>query len=202
MRFRTHYLIQPKFQLLFSALLIVIALVAAILVGIAIYKLIETNNFIFVKYNVHATPEFLNLLAKERQVILISWVLSFLSVALILLCVGIFLSHKMAGPLFALTREMNKLKTGDLTAHLELRKRDEFAELKKPFNLWVDAMKKMAIQDISKIDQLLQALSKMIQNMQDQKIPDSEISDIQRLISTLEKIKETKENQLEGNATS
>src|SRR3989338_3265541 len=137
MKFRTHYLIHPKFQLAFSGLLVLIAFICAVLVGIVIYQLIYSNTLLFVKYNLHTDPDFLALLAKERKVVLVAWAGSFLSVALLLFIAGIFLSHKMAGPIYAFNRELQKLQKGDLTAHLELRKRDEFKELKVPFNHWV-----------------------------------------------------------------
>src|SRR3989338_9951789 len=124
MKLRTRYLIQPKFQLLFSGILILIALVCAILVGVVVYILIYTNNLIFVKYNIHTSPEYLTLLAKQGRVVIVAWLASFGAVAIVLFVAGIFLSHRMTGPLYALMREMKKLREGGLSAHLALRKRD------------------------------------------------------------------------------
>ena len=165
MKFRTRYLIHPKFQLMFSSSLVLIALIAALIVGILIRKLIYANNLIFVKYNVHLQPEFLSLLAKERHLVLIIWIGSFLVISVFLFFAGIFLSHKMAGPLYALTREMTKLKNGDYTAYLGLRRRDEFKELKIPFNQWVEMLRTMTEDDIEHISQLLQ--DKEISKMKD-----------------------------------
>jgi len=201
MKFRTQYLIQPKFQLVFSALLVFIALISAALVGIVIYQLIYANNLVFVKYNVHLNPEFMSLLAKERKIILLAWILSFLSVALILLVAGIFLSHKMAGPLYALTREMGKLKMGNLTAYLKLRKRDEFNQLKAPFNQWVDALRKMTINDIEKIDLIKKDLDELIRKMREQNLDTQEISKIEALLTSLDTLREKKEAQLAGNVS-
>ena len=137
MKLRTRYLVQPKFQLLFSGILAGIALIVAVAVGAIIYVLIYSHNLIFVKYNVHTSPEFLDLLIRQGKMVTTTWILSFSAVAIILFVAGIFLSHRMAGPLYALLREMKKIKEGKLNARLTLRKRDEFKNLKSPFNQWV-----------------------------------------------------------------
>lgn len=198
MKFRARFLIQPKFQLAFSGLLVLIACIAAILVGIVIYQLIYANTLLFVKYNLHMDPDFLALLAKERKVIMGAWIGSFLSVALLLFIAGIFLSHKMAGPLYAFKRELQKLQKGDLTAHLELRKRDEFKELKVPFNHWVQSLQKMTEQDIEKMSPLIKDIASLISQMMQQKAEEKDISEMKQLLNSLNEIIRQKEKQLNG----
>ncbi len=198
MKFRTRYLIQPKFQLMFSGLLVLIALIFSVLVGIMIYYLVLANNSIFVKYQLHSTPEFLSLLNKERSWILLTWVLSFSSVALILFIGGIFLSHKMAGPMFAFIREMQKLKEGDLTAHLTLRKRDEFKELKAPFNLWIEKLRKMTEQDIDVFKKMTHEIAILISQMKNQNADEKDIYELKHILDQLNETIVKKEIQLMG----
>src|SRR3989338_9532013 len=148
MKLRTRYLVQPKFQLLFSGILAGIALIVAVAVGAIIYVLIYSHNLIFVKYNVHTSPEFLDLLIRQGKMVTTTWILSFSAVAIILFVAGMFLSHRMAGPLYALLREMKKIKEGKLNARLTLRKRDDFKNLKSPFNQWVETLQHEAEHDV------------------------------------------------------
>lgn len=197
--FRTRYLIQPKFQILFSAVLVFIALLCALFAGFTIYLLIYMNNLTFVKYNLHVTPEFLTLLHKQGRIVVLAWIASFSVVALILFVAGIFLSHRMAGPLFAFMREMKKLKEGDLTAHLELRKRDEFKELKAPFNQWVEYLQHMTLQDIDKISKLSRDLESLIGQIQ-KETPTAQIDDLSNVLKTIRSFLKEKETSLESPA--
>lgn len=198
MKFRTRYLIHPKFQLAFSGLLVLIALISAVLVGIVIYQLIYANTLLFVKYNLHTDPDFLALLAKERKVILVAWIGSFLSVAILLFIAGIFLSHKMAGPLYAFKRELQKLQNGDFTAYLELRKKDEFKELKIPFNQWVESLQKMTEQDIEKLSPLIKDVASILSQMMQQKAEEKDIGEMRELLNHLNEMVRQKEKQLSG----
>lgn len=195
--FRTRYLIHPKFQLLFSGILVLIALLSALLVGFTIYLLIYMNNLTFVKYNLHMTPEFLTLLHKQGRVVIGAWIGSFSVVAIILFITGIFLSHRMAGPLFAFTREIKKLKKGDLTAHLELRKRDEFKELKAPFNQWVECLQHMALQDIEKISKLSRDLEALIAQIQ-KEAPSADTQELSEALRAIQSFLKEKESALQS----
>jgi methyl-accepting chemotaxis protein len=199
--FRTRYLIQPKFQLLFAAILVFIALLCAVFSGFAIYLLIYMNNLTFVKYNLHTTPEFLSLLHKQGNIVVVAWIASFSVVALILFIAGIFLSHRMAGPIFAFMREMKKLKEGDLTAHLELRKKDEFKELKAPFNQWVEYLQHMTLQDIDKISKLSRDLESLIGQIQ-KETPAAQTEDLSHALKAIRSFLKEKETSLAGETQS
>lgn len=197
MKPRTRYLIQPKFQLLFSAILVGIALLSALLVGFTIYLLIYMNNLTFVKYNLHMTPEFLTLLHKQGRIVVMAWIGSFSVVAVALFVTGIFLSHRMAGPLFAFTREMRKLKEGDLSAHLEFRKKDEFKELKIPFNQWVDYLQRMTLQDIDKISKLSHSLKTLIEQIQKES-PTASTEDLSGILQAIQSFLKEKEGAFQS----
>lgn len=196
MKFRTHYLIQPKFQLIFSGILILVSFISALLVGIIIYKLIFANNALFVKYQLHTYPAFLALLERERRMVPLAWLVSFLSVTFFLFFTGLFLSHKIVGPIFAFNREMQKLGKGDFTARLNLRKRDEFKELKIPFNQWVESLQKMTQDDIVHITALIDGLTSLISQMKQKNIEEKEIFEVQKMIDSLKDLMAVKGKKL------
>jgi len=193
-KLRTRYLIQPRFQILYSCMLVLIALICAIFVGAVIYLLIYSNNLIFVKYQLHTTPEYLNLLMKQNKLVLFAWVGSFVCVAIVLFIAGIFLSHRMAGPIYALMREMKKLLKGDLSAHLQFRKGDEFKNLKIPFNHWVDKLRKENSNDIEKMTRIKESLLKLISSLESKNGDPSEIESLKATLDNLDQMLAEKSN--------
>ena len=96
----------------------------------------------------------------------------------------------------ALTREMKKLQEGDYTAHLTLRKRDEFTQLKEPFNQWVDLLRKMTAQEIETISQMIQELTTTITQMKTQNASESEILQVNEILNSLKEALNKKQKQI------
>lgn len=49
--------------------------------------------------------------------------------------VTLFISHKIAGPMFRLERGLKELGNGDLTQNIKLRQKDQIAKLAETFNI-------------------------------------------------------------------
>jgi HAMP domain-containing protein len=47
---------------------------------------------------------------------------------------GIVISHRMAGPLFRISRELKQMEQGDLSGEIRLRKKDDFKTLARTVN--------------------------------------------------------------------
>jgi len=47
---------------------------------------------------------------------------------------GIVISHRMAGPLFRISRELKQMEQGDLSGEIRLRKKDDFKTLATTVN--------------------------------------------------------------------
>lgn len=64
------------------------------------------------------------------------YVIAITEVALIYLCWkwSIFATHRVAGPVYAIGRELCKLRDGDLMINISLRPRDEFRETSEMIN--------------------------------------------------------------------
>jgi methyl-accepting chemotaxis protein len=70
-----------------------------------------------------------------RVVLIISFIL------LIVFVSGIFITHRIAGPLFRINRELDKMIKGDLDVNFKLRKRDELKPLSNKLQLLAEKMK-------------------------------------------------------------
>ncbi len=65
--------------------------------------------------------------------------------------VTLFISHRLAGPMFRFEKDLNRIKQGDLSVNISLRKKDQFSEMAKTLNNMTLGINKK----ISKINQRL-----------------------------------------------
>jgi len=92
--------------------------------------------------------------------------LSMIYITPMIIVIGIFLSHKIAGPVFRIERTLNNMAEGDLSAILALRKGDEMTSLADAINRVTESTKS-AVKDqkqrvataINEINALKQAIS-------------------------------------------
>lgn len=127
---RRIYLINPKFQLRFSALVTVAVLLSSLIYPFAIYDLM--NNFI--TYMANHSPEQVTQLTSKRTALittLILWQVGF-SAMIFIICV--FFSHKIAGPIYKLQKFFAAVREGQFSGKLFFRKGDYFQELADDYN--------------------------------------------------------------------
>ena len=67
---------------------------------------------------------------------------------------ALFLPHQIAGPIYKIEKELERLAEGDFTHPVRLRENDEFQELSEGINILCDEFKGL----IAKADQLSQAI--------------------------------------------
>ena len=82
-------------------------------------------------------------------------------ITLILITVGtvvvtLFISHKIAGPLFRFEQELKRIAEGDLTTKIRLRKRDQISDVAESLNGAVSALREKVLTIQSDIEQLLE----------------------------------------------
>ena len=63
-----------------------------------------------------------------------------LSFTIVMVFVGIVLSHRSAGPLYQFKRVFREIREGNPEARIRLRPRDEFRDVASEFNLMIDSI--------------------------------------------------------------
>ena len=143
---RRKYIIAPKFQ--FKYLAVVIALIFVVML-VTIY---------FVNLALRTTPILENL--SEMEVVAIT---SFMFKTILYICcifviivavLGIFVLHRIAGPLYVFDKMFTLVSQGDLTVKLRLRKSDELQELANSFQKMVDSLNLFIKTDKEKIEMI------------------------------------------------
>ncbi|MCB0307974.1 MAG: methyl-accepting chemotaxis protein [Bdellovibrionales bacterium] len=81
------------------------------------------------------------LLTALLNTIYLKWPLVIISM-IVLLLIGILMSHRLYGPLYGIHSVLDKWLTGDKSARLRIRKFDYLLPLMKPFNAVLDKLEK------------------------------------------------------------
>lgn len=133
---RRIYLINPSFQLRFSALVTIAVLLSSLIYPFAIYDLM--NNFI--GYVSSHSPEQVAQLTSRRTALLTTLVLWQVGFSAMIFIICVFFSHKIAGPIFKLQKFFAAAREGQLSAKLFFRKGDYFHELADDYNDTMDTI--------------------------------------------------------------
>lgn len=105
---------------------------------------------------------------------------------------SLFLSHRIAGPLYRLERSVEEITKGNLAFKIVLRKKDEARELADGMNIMIEALSSR-IRDIrlnaNSIHEEVMSLSKMLE---DEKLTSTEVkANIRETLNSIEEMKKT-----------
>lgn len=134
---RKQYLVSKRFQLKYVGLILLLMFMTAALCAYVVYY----TGMLFMSEklaNVYPQGRFVHIVSIVNFRIFLSVILISPMVAL----VGIFLSHRISGPVYRLERVLEEIASGDLTPHITLRKKDELANLANGINSVTEGLRK------------------------------------------------------------
>ena len=135
---RRNYFIDKRFQTEFILKFCLIVLLAAIAIGISLFFLSANSTTVAIentKVTVKTTADFI--LPFILQTIIVVTIFSAISVILLTL----FVSHKIAGPLYRLKREIDKLGSANFGAIFQIRATDQLKELSNSLTLMSNSLR-------------------------------------------------------------
>lgn len=95
-------------------------------------------------------------------------------VTVIVVFTVLYLSHKIAGPMFRFEKDMSTVKEGDLTLRVFLRKKDQFTELSESFN-------EMTANLHDKVKAISSDINQVCASVNKQDLPQTVLEDLDRL---------------------
>ncbi len=132
---RTHFFILPGFQLRIALLLLVSIVVSALLIGAVLGGVLWYHYSFLAQQKIVSQEELREIFSESGKWLLWTVVIgSSLSGSAIFL-LSIFISHRIAGPVFALQRRFESLAAGVYQPLFQLRPTDALQDLKDEFNL-------------------------------------------------------------------
>ena len=183
-KYKRHtYLIKTGLQIRYMGILIACMLTVAMSVGWIIYhtswkQIVNTPDLSIDK---------LYLIFENVNSQLVWWILGFI---LIISVISIFVSHKIAGPVYRLEESTKQIASGDLTHRVHLRQGDELGDLQNAFNDMTESLSKMVYKDREVIERLAKTGENLRKKVDEEKITKESLEEITyELNSIIEELK-------------
>jgi methyl-accepting chemotaxis protein len=133
------YLINRDFQLRYTRLALLVGAGSTVLtVVLILYPLFQ---FRILRFPMFVPPPFIAAIAAAS-------ILNFALVA----WMGILITHRIAGPMFSLVRQIRKLQTGNFHGEFRIRTGDDLKYLVRNFNDLLDFLVRLTQQDRERLD--------------------------------------------------
>lgn len=140
---RRHYLIDQSFQLRYIGLFIGLASIIFMIFVLAAKYYINMNLDPLVESGMISSPALSELINIEKRFLSKNLLTIFLILISVLTICGIFITHRVAGPIFALKRQMQEItQTGFPETKLRIRQTDEFQDVVEIFNDMISSLEK------------------------------------------------------------
>ena len=152
---RKKYLINWRFQLKYVFLLIFLAFILLGIFAVSMHYFVNMNFGALVESGVMTSPQAVQLIEVEKGFLTRNLLKIFIAVAVLITILGIFLTHRLAGPVFALERRMRDVAAGRTKPlPFQIRKTDEFQQLASAYREMMEALEKGDMADKEKIHKL------------------------------------------------
>ncbi len=181
---RKIFIVDRKFQFKYIFVLLSLLLISVFTVSFTTFYMIWNqviDEFFFV-------PE----AAKKMSHIFLSstWTVAAASVVLGVLSAvaGVFLSHRIAGPIYRVKKVAEQLKTGDFSTVIKFRKDDDLQELADAINEMINGIRNMISEDrkiIEKLDNMAESLKKKSGGKELQKEALAAVNGLHKIIKKL-----------------
>ena len=135
-----NFLIDREFQFKYIFWLTASGLLLVILNAAIFYSYVHENYEMFLELT-PMSDEARELLTSELREILLRLGLLSLGFILIIAGVGLVLSHRAAGPMYAFRRVFRQIREGDHKARIHLRPKDHFQQVAAEFNQMMDSLR-------------------------------------------------------------
>lgn len=127
---RTIFLINPKFQLKFALVMCSLVFISSLIYPLTIVQLFDS----FAKSNPQATE---GLREAKNQLLIFLAAYQFIFIGFVFI-ICIFLTHKIAGPMFKLTNYLRNISQGTPPSNITFRDGDNFPEVAEEVNSALD----------------------------------------------------------------
>lgn len=139
---RKIYLINPQFQMRFVAFNILSSLLVILLVIGMLYYFFNHYQNLGIQNGIPSDHIFFDFLREQRNFITIALAVVAVAITAVQVILGIFFSHRVAGPIYRMNRHMQDITAGSEKMTFQVRQGDFFSELADNFNSMIVKMER------------------------------------------------------------
>lgn len=174
---RTKYLVSTKFQLRYVGIILLLMLVTALICSYITYYTVM----------ILMGEKLSNVYPQGRLIAIINAVnlrilFSLLLIAPVVAVIGIYLSHKIAGPIARIEKFLGDMATGNFASRIVLRKGDELMSVADKINALNDSLKATIGSQKSSMERIISELDEL------KKMIDSKPGDLSSLDKNIERL--------------
>jgi len=128
---RRNYFIKQEFQFKFIMKFLAVLLAGGVLSTILVFVFSRgtlTSSFDHSRLMIRNTAEAI------MPTLVVTNLVTLCIITLAAIGVTLFVSHRIAGPMFRFEQDLKKIAQGDLAVRIHLRQKDQFSEMAKAFN--------------------------------------------------------------------
>lgn len=139
---RKKYLIEPKFQVRFILSSIIVALTTISISFVTNYLFFAKFKKFGLAIGFNPGSPYFKFLEGQQSSINMIYLISSVAVFVLIVLWGIFSSHKIAGPIYKMTRHMREMAKNGGTERVRIRRSDHFQDLAESYNQQMEAFEK------------------------------------------------------------
>jgi hypothetical protein len=194
-------LINRRFQLKYTLIVVFLAVVISTVLGVLLYHRVSENTTLTLdNLRALAAPaEFLEqsgraLRDRDREVMLLL-VASLLGLVLAITVLGIYVTHKVAGPLYVMSRYLRDIEAGSLREVRALRKGDDLVEFYEIFQQMLAALQDREKRDIAALEGAIRTLRDHLEKLGSGSQADL-VAELSQTVESLAALKKRKQEAL------
>ena len=134
---RRTYLINPRFQWRFIAFMAIVSLLAISLLFVSNVWFFRNMEHEALSVGLTRDNPYFDFLQEQKSALSTLYFAVSGVVFALMMGLGFLYSHRIAGPLYHLDRNMRRIANGEPPAPLKFRRRDQFLELVESFNAMI-----------------------------------------------------------------
>ena len=154
---RRQYFIQKDYQFKFVLKFCLIVLAGSIISTAFLFFFAQgtlTSSF------EHSRLVIRNTATAIMPAVILTNVITLIVIAFATIVVVLFISHKIAGPMFRFEKDLKDIGQGDLTKKVRLRKKDQFTNLANSLNTMTASLHEKVVSTQAEVAQLIELASK------------------------------------------